>query len=220
VTLPGWLRDALPADAAATWATIASIVPEEAYLGGGTAIAVHLRHRVSRDLDFFYHRHQVDLESLAGKLAAAGPFSVAARSQGTLGGVFSETKLQFLHADEEHPQRLLERPRRVAGLRVAGLGDLMAMKLKVVAQPGELRDYFDLMAIEQQTGRTVDEGLGYFLARYQPVVGRDQVGAVIRALGYLDDVDDDLQLPVGKDEIARYWHARQPEVLKSAGRLA
>ncbi|MGI8660941.1 MAG: nucleotidyl transferase AbiEii/AbiGii toxin family protein [Thermoleophilaceae bacterium] len=25
------------------------------YLGGGTALAVHIAHRVSLDLDFFYH---------------------------------------------------------------------------------------------------------------------------------------------------------------------
>ncbi len=52
VSLPAWLRAVLPGDTAQTWETICSIVPPSAYLVGGTAIAVHLRHRVSRDLDF------------------------------------------------------------------------------------------------------------------------------------------------------------------------
>lgn len=43
--------------------------------------------------------------------------------------------------------------------------------------------------------------------------------AIIRALGYLDDVDEDELLPLSKDEVARYWRRRQPEVLKAAGRL-
>jgi hypothetical protein len=49
------LRAFLPPDTAETWQTIAPLVPPVAYLGGGTAIAVHLEHRTSRDLDFFFH---------------------------------------------------------------------------------------------------------------------------------------------------------------------
>jgi hypothetical protein len=41
------VRDILPPDTASTWDTIAPIVPPDAYLGGGTAIAVHLGHRIS-----------------------------------------------------------------------------------------------------------------------------------------------------------------------------
>lgn len=219
MTLPDRLRDVLPPDAAETWERIAPIVPEAAYLGGGTAIAVHIRHRRSRDLDFFYHEDAVDLDALHAVLAKAGPFAVTQRSPDTLAGLFSATNLQFLHADAERPQRLLEQPAPTAGLRVAGLADLMAMKLKVIAQRGELRDYFDLMAIEQNIGHTVEEGLGYFLARFQPTDASNQVMAVIRALGYLDDLDEDELLPAGKSDIARYWQRRQPEVLKSAGWL-
>lgn len=219
MTLPDPLRDILPVDTVQTWERIAPIVPKAAYLVGGTAIAVHIRHRPSRDLDFFFHRDAVDLDALAAALSAAGPFVVDQRAPGTLNGLFSQTKVQFLHADEDHPQRLLEQPTRVGGLRVAGLADLLATKLKVIAQRGELRDYFDLQKIEEQTGRTVDEGLGYFIARYEPPDARTQLMAIIRALGYLDDVDEDELLPVGKDEIARYWRRRQPEVLKSAGWL-
>jgi hypothetical protein len=135
------------------------LVPPDAYLGGGTAIAVHLGHRISRDLDFFFHHGSVDLGELTRRLSAAGPFAVTGRLPGTLNGVFSATRVQFLHADEGRPQHLLEPPKEVDGLRVAQFSDLLAMKLKVVGGCGELRDYFDLMVIEQLTGRTADEGL-------------------------------------------------------------
>ena len=162
------VREILPPDTAATWDVIAQVVPPDAYLGGGTAIAVHLAHRVSRDLDFFFHHESIDLDKLARRLTAVGPFAVTERSAGTLNGVFSATKVQFLHADEARPQHLLEPPEEVDGLHIAGLSDLMAMKLKVVGDRGELRDYFDLMTIEQRTGRTADEGLALFVARFQP----------------------------------------------------
>lgn len=221
MALPDWLTAVLPSDTADTWQTIAPIVPPAAYLVGGTAIAVHIRHRVSRDLDFFFHEDAVDLSQLAETLADRGPFVVMQRSPGTLNGLFSETKVQFLDADVGRRQLRLEPPTIVAGIRIAGLADLLATKLKVIAQRGELRDYFDLQKIEELTGRTVDEGLGYYLARFQPDPADQgtQVSAIIRALGYLDDVDEDDLLPSSKAEIARYWQRRQPEVLKAAGWL-
>src|SRR4029077_6041728 len=127
---------------------IAPVVPSVAYLGGGTAIAVHLAHRVSRDLDFFFHRNSVNLDELSASLSAAGPFAVTEPRPGNLNGVFSAARVQFLHADEVRPQRVLESPTQVDGLSIARISDLMAMKLKVVGDRGELRHYFDLMTID------------------------------------------------------------------------
>ena len=43
----------LPSDTAQSWRTLLPAIPRTAYLAGGTALAVHLRHRISRDLDVF-----------------------------------------------------------------------------------------------------------------------------------------------------------------------
>ncbi len=211
-------RAFLPPDTAATWRAIAPLVPPNAYLGGGTAIAVHLEHRTSRDLDFFFHNGSVNLDELARKLAAAGPFAVTDRAPGTLNGVFSATRVQFLHADEARPQHLLEPPREFDGLQVAQISDLMAMKLKVVGDRGELRDYFDLMTIEQRTGRTVDEGLALFLERFQPEYPDQAVNHIVLGLGYFDDVDPDDALPVPREQVVDYWTRRQPEIIAARGR--
>jgi hypothetical protein len=213
------IRKILPPDTAATWEAIAKLIPPDAYLGGGTAIAVHLTHRVSRDLDFFFHHESIDLDKLTRRLTAVGPFAVTERSAGTLNGVFSATKVQFLHADEGRPQHLLEAPQEVDGLQIAGLSDLMAMKLKVVGDHGELRDYFDLMTIEQQTGRTADEGLALFVARFQPEYPQQAINHILLGLGYFDDVDPDDALPVPRDHIVDYWTRRQPEIVAARGRL-
>jgi Nucleotidyl transferase AbiEii toxin, Type IV TA system len=213
------IREILPPDTAATWDLIASLVPVGAYLGGRTAIAVHLGHRISRDLDFFFHHDSADLDELARSLSSAGPFAVTERVPGTLNGVFSATKVQFLHADEGRPQHLLEPPEVVDGLRVARLSDLMAMKLKVVGDRGELRDYFDLMVIEQRTGRTADEGLALFIERFQPEYPQQAINHILLGLGYFDDVDPDDSLPVPRAQIVDYWTQRQPEIVAARGRL-
>jgi hypothetical protein len=213
------VREILPSDTAATWDAIAPVLPPDAYLGGGTAIAVHLGHRVSRDLDFFFHHDSIDLDKLARRLNAVGPFAVTERSAGTLNGIFSATKVQFLHADEARPQHVLEPPEEVDGLQIAGLSDLLAMKLKVVGDRGELRDYFDLMTIEQRTGRTADEGLALFVARFEPEYPQQAINHILLGLGYFDDVDRDDALPVSRDEIVDYWTRRQPEIIAARGRL-
>lgn len=219
MSLPDGIRRILPADTARSWEVLAPLVPEPAYLGGGTAIAVHLGHRVSRDLDFFYHHGSVDLEETEKSLSEAGAFAVTMRAPGTLNGVFSRTKVQFLHADEGAPQRLLVPPCDQAGLRIAALDDLMAMKLKVVGDRGELRDYFDLMAIERQAGRMVEEGLSLFLTRFEPTYPQQALGHIVRGLGYFDDVEADDLLPVGRDEIVQYWADRAPAIIASMGNL-
>lgn len=219
MALPERIRRILPPDTAKTWSTLAPLVPEAAYLGGGTAIAVHLGHRVSRDLDFFYHHDALNLDQIATTLAAAGRFAVTLRAPGTLNGVFSKTKVQFLHADEGAPQHLLATPAKVEGLRIAALEDLIAMKLKVIGDRGELRDYYDLMAIEQQTGRTVEEGLSLFLARFAPAYPQQALGHIVRGLGYFDDVEPDDLLPTARTEIVDYWTRRQPEIITSLSRF-
>jgi hypothetical protein len=217
VTLPGWLAQLLEADTANAWVRIAAAVPAGAYLGGGTAIAAHLRHRTSRDLDFFFHR-SIDLDRLVRRLSEQGPFAVAKRGPGTLIGVFDRTPVQFLKAGLHRPERRLERTVSVAGLQVAGLGDLLAMKLNAIAGRAQLRDYFDLMAIEQTGGRTVEEGIGLFLARYRPEHPDSAIRPILLGLGYLDDVTDDPFLPVDRETIVRYWQSRQPAIIANLDR--
>ena len=217
MSLPGWLNALLPGETGLAWEQVAPVLPPGAYLGGGTAIAVHLRHRQSRDLDFFYHE-PVDLDELQERIRSRGPFAVTQRAAGTLTGLFGTTRLQFLQVGFERPERRLEPITIVAGLPVAGLGDLLAMKLNAIAGRAQLRDYYDLMAIEQQAGRSVEEGLALFLARYQPQHADSAITPILLGLGYLDDVADDPFLPVERDTITRYWQKRQPDIITAIER--
>jgi Nucleotidyl transferase AbiEii toxin, Type IV TA system len=218
MSLPGELASILPEPTARTWLSIRDTVPAGAYLGGGTAIAVHLRHRVSRDLDFFL-REPVDLDGLVEALEARGRVVVqqleAAPGRQTLNVLLDATWLQFLEASS---LRVLEPLRPVAGIPVAGLGDLLAMKLKVICDRGELRDYFDLLAIERHGHRRVEEGIALALAKYQPRATAAFVQSIVRGLGYLDDVQDDPGIPVAKAEVAAYWERRVPEIVHALSR--
>jgi len=215
---PSELFSLLPKDTARTWTALAPHLPSELYLGGGTALAVHLHHRESRDLDFFYHHGAVDLKNLERALGEAGIFAAQHRSDGTLRGLFGSTRIEFFHADEVEPQQLLEEPQSFAGVAIAGIKDLMAMKMKVVRERGELRDYFDIKTIEEQTGLQVEDGLALYAQRYRLGPADEAVAQVVQSLGYLDDVEDDHALPLTKDELAAWWRARQVRLVRHLAR--
>lgn len=179
---------------------------------------MHLHHRESRDLDFYYHRRAVDLDELERTLDEAGSFARQHRSSGTLRGPFGATKIEFVHADEVAPQQLLDEPQTIAGLAVAGIKDLMAMKLQLVRARGELRDYFDIKTIEEGTGLQVEDGLSLYTQRYRLDPHDEAVARVVKSLGYLDDVEQDHALPTSKSELASWWHGRQVRLVRHLAR--
>jgi predicted nucleotidyltransferase component of viral defense system len=216
--LPEPLRSTLSPETARSWETLAPHLPGSLYLGGGTAVAVHLRHRLSVDLDFFYHDSSVDLDALIEEIESLGPFAVTRRAPGTLRGLFAGTKVEFLHADEVRRQVLLREPSTIAGLRVAALEDLMAMKLKVIGDRGEARDYFDVMSIDEHGTVTLEDGIALYLERYALMPTDEAVTHLVRALGYLDDVEQDDALPLSKAELNQWWQQRQPLLIRRLDR--
>lgn len=213
--LPVHLRRVLPPSTRHVWAILATTLPRAAYLVGGTGIAAHLGHRVSRDLDFLVSE-RFDSGRLATRLQRLGAFAATQIEPGTLNGYLDETKVQFLDASDQHPVEPLT---TVAGIAVAGLGDLLATKLKVVGDRGELRDYFDLLVLERNADRRVEEGLALFLERYRPTTPEAAVLHIVRGLGYFGDVADDPALPLNRNEIEDYWTRRQPQVVRSLDQL-
>jgi len=201
--LPRGLREMLPVDTAYTWVLLRDHLPETLVLYGGTALAAHLHHRVSRDLDFF-SAVDLDVPELRAMLDSLGTFAATTDDVDTLNGLFNDTKVQFLRTRH---QDALESPIDVAGIPVASLRDIAATKLKTIADRGELRDYFDLMTIEQRTAITMEPALQDYQERYR-TRERNTLLHIIRALGTFSDVTDDPGLPVTRASIERYWTSR------------
>lgn len=206
--------DVLAEGTSEAWERLAPFLPPDAYLVGGTALAVHLRHRVSRDLDFFTE-HTFDSTLLAAALKARfDDFQATKVDDGTVNGRLGVTKIQVLDASG---QKRLAAVTSLAGIRIAAVEDILAMKLKVIMDRGELRDYFDLMCIEKATDLDAVAGIHLYLARYSPAVPEQHIYQIVKSLGYLDDVADDPGLHVSRVEIAAYWLKRQTAIENGAG---
>lgn len=212
---PASLVALLPLETREAWASVADVLPDGAYLVGGTAITVHLEHRISRDLDFFTPA-PFDPEHLDTALRHAGDFEATLLEEGTLNGMLGGTKIQILDASA---QSMIEEPVQVAGIDVAQIPDLLATKLKVIGDRGELRDYFDIECIERHSPYRAEHGVGFYVERYHPRPPEPSVAHIVEGLGYFGDVADDPSLPEPRDSIEQYWRRRQPQIARSLAKF-
>ena len=198
------------------WATVRDLLPPGAYLAGGTAIALRLQHRTSEDLDFFTSA-PLDVEelyaSLVESIATFETVRIAPKG-GNLAVIIGSTKVEFSDASSNP---LTAPTERNAGVEVAGLGDLLAMKLSAITKRKQLRDYDDLRAIEQMAGRRVEEGLALAARRYRL---RDSASFVTfeTALGRVRECGPDPLVVTPRQELNSYWVRRAAEVVAGSSR--
>jgi hypothetical protein len=134
------------------------------YLAGGTGIACHLHHRVSRDLDLFTMPSAGKLESVQRELTAALPsVEVIGRTDAAL-----QVKIDGFPIDlVVYPHALLEPTSSVPeGFPVAGLLDLATMKLAVIARRGLRRDFWDLHEIFLSGRVSLEQALDGYVRRF------------------------------------------------------
>lgn len=116
------------------------------YLGGGTAIAIHLGHRRSLDFDWFSATPLGDPLTLAAALRADGvPLEVLEIARGNLHASVRGVRMTFLEYDYQHLVPPLTWP--LFECRIASLDDLAAMKLSAIAGRGSRKDFVDIFAL-------------------------------------------------------------------------
>ena len=200
----------------AAWPTVAEAVPAGTVLMGGTALAMRLRHRRSEDLDLFTP-DVFDPDPLQAALGERGDFSLARKSHGHLHGIFDGVKLDILWGAGAVT---LRPPTLIAGMHVGSLQDIMAAKFRAISDRHLLRDYFDVMSLEQLGGISVEDGFGLYLQKYGLSISHGSVHTLIRGFGYFDDVLDDpiLQAAVGadvRDRVVGFFEARHSAIVRS-----
>lgn len=143
---------------------------------GGTALALHLGHRRSDDLDFISTSHKLPrraIATLTRELERAGlrvtedvdpaaydDFSNAGMqlkdySQSFVVG--GEVKLTFFVADRANSKVLDQQVSAGAGPRIAALAELSDLKALVAASRSNSRDWLDLYILAKEHGFSLDQ---------------------------------------------------------------
>ena len=147
-------------------------------LVGGTALALHLGHRKSVDLDMF---GTFDPIVSYRKLLADG-HSVEGAENGTVQSLrVNNVKVDLV----DYPYPWLDDANEEGNIRLAGLRDIAAMKLSAVANRGRKKDFIDV-------ARLLDVfSLDQMLSLYKEKFSVSELSFPLRGLMYFDDAEED-----------------------------
>lgn len=184
---------------------------ERFYLAGASAIAWHLKHRRSLDLDLFSNG-ETDLEPIQRAASRAPGIEVVSRTDVTLELTVEDVPVDLVSYPHAPLNPLEAGPR---GIPVASLEDLAAMKLAAIARRGIKRDFWDLYEI-CRAGMPLAQAARTYVARF----GRSESDLyhVQRALTWFEDAERDPVTPVGMTpalwrRIRRFFESEAPGLL-------
>lgn len=159
------------------------IATQQFYLGGGTALAIHLGHRRSVDFDWFTRERIAEPLRLARDLNDQDiAFVTGHIERGTLHGSVSGVQVSFLEYRYPLLQPLVAWP--MFGCALASPEDLACMKLSALAQRGAKKDFVDIYALGTKYC-SLSDMLGWYQQKYAVT----EITHVLYSLAYFDDAD-------------------------------
>ncbi len=180
----------------------------QAYLAGGTALALRFGHRTSVDLDFFAP-DLFDEDALLARLQTMPDFSLVAKAPHTIHAVTQGTKVSFLG----YPYPDLFPPAPFEGVPVADPRDIACMKLSAIASRGTKRDFIDLYVL--CAGFGLREILGWFAQKYAGT--RYNRLHLLKSLTYFGDAEKDpmpnMLVPLAWEDVIRFFTKEAPPLL-------
>lgn len=184
------------------------------YLAGGSALTCHLGHRISRDLDLFTDG-AYDADAIEAALVAVPGVTITARTTVTVQLKLEGTAVDIVRS----PYPLVEPPTPgPAGIPLAAVKDLGAMKLSTIASRGLRRDFWDLYEIVR-SGLGLTELAGVYVRKYG--FARSDLYHVARSLTYFADAERDREFPLGLtaerwEEIKAFFRAEAPKLIETS----
>lgn len=174
----------LPLDAKETLAVLSrSPLFADAYMAGGTALALQLGHRESIDFDFFTQK-SFDPIQVSRSLSSLGTFKEIAAKGISLIGELNGVKMSYFQYD--YP--LLEKTLPYQGISLAHVHDIAAMKLVAICDRSTKKDFIDIFTIVHH-----DISLERMFELYDKKYHAFEANkfTIIKSLTYFDDAQAD-----------------------------
>ena len=158
-------------------------ITRQFYLAGGSALALHLGHRISVDLDFFTPR-SFDALNLTRQLKHAGKFSLDQRKKDTLLGTLDGVKISFFR----YSYPLIGKKKIALNTTLASVKDIAAMKLEALGTRGKKRDFIDLYFI-CDAGHALEDVFDWYKRKFRGV--NINLVHYAKALTYFEEAEAD-----------------------------
>ena len=178
-----------------------SEILKDAYLAGGSALALHLGHRKSYDFDF-YTRNDLPAADVASQLAKIGNFQTTLlEPPHTVLGLFNDVKFSLFRYD--YP--LLNELQQFKGVGLASIPDIAAMKLSAICGRATKRDYIDLFFISKQY--SFEQLIEFFKQKFGKL--GNNLYFILKSLSYFEDAEADelpqMLAPISWDEVKKFF---------------
>ncbi|MFH1452554.1 MAG: nucleotidyl transferase AbiEii/AbiGii toxin family protein [Armatimonadota bacterium] len=178
-----------------------SNILQDAYLAGGTALALQIGHRISVDFDFFSEKEFIP-EVFSEELSKVGLFEVDQLDKGTVLGRFEGIKFSIFN----YKYPLLFPELKYLSVNIADIREIAAMKINAIADRGFKRDFIDLYFI-CKSGHKLSELLNIYDKKYGKL--SSNLIHIKKSLVFFDDADPDetprLIKKINWEDIKKYF---------------
>ena len=179
------------------------------FLVGGTAIALHLGHRISIDLDLFT---QTDFDPVKLKSHLNGKYSISSSNSdvNTLITLIKfnkeNVKVEFI----SYKYKLLKPVKEDDSIRLLELEDLIPMKLSAIAGRGAKKDFYDIYFLLDKF--SLSEMIELFKKKYET----ENTFHLLKSLTFFDDAELEPE-----PELFRSieWHEVKNKILKEVNSI-
>ena len=154
----------------------------QAYLAGGSALALHFGHRYSFDFDFF-SPDEFDPIKLSSELKKLGKFKTTTAKGISLIGEFNTVKISYF----QYNYPLIGKKTEFLNVYIASIMDIAAMKIVAIMDRGTKKDFVDLFELNKQ-GFDTDKVFEFYDKKYH--VLKENKYSIIRSLQYFDDAEN------------------------------
>lgn len=179
-------EEVLPKDAKSALAILGeSGLLKEAYLAGGTALALHIGHRISVDFDFFT-RKEFNENYLVQKLTELPlSFRLEKTDAGTILGYLNKTRFSLFF----YKYPILGKVRQFLNSNILDVKDIAPMKLAAISDRGTKRDFIDLyFIIAMEKLFTLQEVFDLYDQKFK--ILNQNKAHILKSLIYFDDADE------------------------------
>ena len=153
-------------------------------LVGGTALALHIGHRTSVDLDLFTVDPEDDFLSVIAAIKNKGyQLDIQKQSTNILLAMINDIKVDIVN----YPYPWLLPEVREANISLASVKDIAAMKLSAITNRGTKKDFIDLWYLLKIY--SLEEMLEFYRQKYDTSASF----MVLKSLTWFDDAENEVQ---------------------------
>jgi hypothetical protein len=172
------------------------------YLAGGTALALQIGHRISVDFDFFC-KHDIEIEELKKNIFNLGQIEIFQEKKNTLHCQINGIQISFI----TYKYNLLDELLNFENINLAGLKDIVCMKLSAISSRGCKKDFIDLYYLLNYM--KLNKMLNLFKNKYGNLAVNEY--QLKKSLLYFEDADRE-PMPVMNEKIS--WNTIKNKIIE------